>query len=105
MTQKGIVVLTFDAPDTPEFGAWVQGPHMEDVGRIPGVVRVRRYEITEGPPDRRAYLVVLESEDLPATIAYRKSEAYRRPIQESIDHGVTNGYSLYCREIFSKTFG
>ncbi|MEJ0084977.1 MAG: hypothetical protein WDO72_04815 [Pseudomonadota bacterium] len=104
MKQKGVMILMFDAPDSEEFLEWVHGPHMQDIGRIPGVVRVRRYSIVDGPPDRRGYVAVIETEDLDASIAYRNSEQGRRPQQDSIDRGVTNRYGLACREIFSIKF-
>jgi hypothetical protein len=104
MKRKGVIVFMFDAPNTPEFLEWVHGPHMQDIGKMPGVVRVRRYEVIDGPPDRRGGVAVIESEDLDATIEYRKSAEGQKPQQDSIDRGVTNRYGLFCREIFSINF-
>jgi hypothetical protein len=104
MKQKGVIVFMFDAPGTQQFRDWVHGPHMKDIGNIPGVVRVRRYQIVDGPPDRRGYVAVIESEDLEATIEYRRSPEGRKPQQDSIDRGVTNRYAVFCREIFSSDF-
>ncbi len=72
--------------------------------KIPGVVRVRRYVIVDGPPDRRGYVAVIETEDLEASMAYRNSEAGRKPQRDSESRGVTNRYGLACREIFSIKF-
>lgn len=104
MKEKGVIVFMFDAPRTQDFLDWVHGPHMKDIGKIPGVVRVRRYEIIDGPPDRRGFVAVIESEDLQATIEYRKSPEGQKPQQDSIDRGVTNRYAVFCREIFEIDF-
>jgi hypothetical protein len=104
MKQRGAIVLMFDQPTTPEFVAWVHGPHMQDMAKVPGVVRIRRYEVIDGPADRRGWVAVIETDDLEATLAYRHSEEGQRPQRESTERGVTNRYGLFCREIFVKTF-
>ncbi len=104
MKQKGVMVLMFDAPDTKDFLDWVHGPHMQDIGKIPGVVGVRRYSIIDGPPDRRSYVAVIETEDLEASMAYRNSDQGLKPQQDSESRGVTKRYGLACREIFAIKF-
>lgn len=104
MKQKGVIVLMFDQPTTQDFLAWVHGAHMEDMAKVPGVVRIRRYEVIDGPPDRRGWIAVIESNDLQATMDYRNSEDGQRPQRESTERGVTNRYGVFCREIFSKTY-
>ncbi len=104
MKQNGIIVVTFNTPDTKEFTDWVHGPHMKDISRIPGLYKVRRYQVVEGPADRRGYLAVLEPDDLEASMAYRKTPEGQRPQQDSNSRGTTDRYTLSCREIFSRTF-
>jgi hypothetical protein len=104
MKQKGVLVLMFDAPETQDFFDWVHGPHMQDIGKIPGVVRVRRYRILKGPPDRRGFVAVIDTDDLEASMAYRNSPQGQGPQQDSVKRGVTNRYGLACREIFSIRF-
>lgn len=104
MKQKGIVVVMFDAPSTAEFTEWAQGKHMEDCGKVPGVTRVRRYVVVEGPPDKRTNLSITEYDDMGAALAYRGSDAAQLVRQDANAQGVTNRYTLTCREIFSITF-
>jgi hypothetical protein len=105
MKQKGVIVLMFDQPTTADFIEWVHGPHMQDMAGVPGITRIRRYEVLDGPPDRRGWVAVIETDDLQATMDYRNSEDGQRPQRESTERGVANRYGLFCREIFVKTFG
>lgn len=104
MMKQGIVLVTFDAPDTQEFLTWAHERHMQDAAKVPGVQRVRRYEVIDGPPDRRRYLSISEYQDLQVALAARNSDAGRLPQQDANRQGVTNRYTLACREVFSKTF-
>ncbi len=104
MMKQGIVLVTFDAPDTPEFLAWAHERHMKDAAKVPGVQRVRRYEVIDGPPDRRRYLSISEYQDLQAALAVRNSDAGRLPQQDANRQGVTNLYTLACTEICSQVF-
>ncbi|MEJ0040686.1 MAG: hypothetical protein WDO68_32480 [Gammaproteobacteria bacterium] len=102
--QKGIIMVTFNAPDTQEFLNWAHTVHMKDMNKVPGVYRIRRYEIVDGPADKRRYLAVIETEDVEASMAYRKTPDGLKPQQDSNSRGVSDRYTLTCREIFDTTF-
>ncbi len=104
MKQKGIAIAMFDAPDTQEFLQWAHVKHMSDCGKAPGVRRVRRHEVIEGPSDRRRYLSITEYDDLDSALAFRNSDQARLMRADADSQGVTNRYTLTCREIFSITF-
>jgi hypothetical protein len=104
MKTKGITIAMFDAPDTPEFLEWAHGKHMRDCGKAPGVVRIRRHVVTDGPADRRRFLSITEYEDLDAALVFRGSEQGRLMREDADNQGVTNRYTLTCREIFDITF-
>ncbi len=99
--RRGIILVMADAPDNPEFVAWLHGPHMDEVKTTPGITRITRYEVIDGPPDRRQYVGILETEDLDATIAWRKSPESRRSQEEANRRGIRNRYALVCRPVYS----
>jgi hypothetical protein len=77
---------------------------MEDCGKVPGVQRVRRYHVVDGPPDRRTNLSITEYDDLDAALAYRSGNEVTQVKQEADRLGVRNRYTIACREVFSITF-
>ncbi len=97
MKRKSIILVMYDSPNDPEFIAWMNGPHYDEVRATPGVVAARRYEVVDGPSDRRQYAAIIETEDLDATIAWRDSPEGQRSQKEANDRGVHNRYSLICR--------
>lgn len=99
--RRDVIVVMYDGPDTGEFAEWMNGPHYEEVKRTPGIVAARRYEIVAGPPDRRRYVAILETENLGATLAWRESPEGQRSQQEANDRGVSNRYSVVGRLAFS----
>lgn len=101
MPSKGIVIVMFDAPDSEEFVSWVHGPHMEIVESTPGVTKVRRYRISNGPIDGRNYIAVMESDDLEATLEWRNSAAGQLSQREADERGISNRFSLVGHEIYS----
>lgn len=99
------IVMMYDAPADPAFEAWMHGPHYEEVLATPGVVGVRRFETIDGPPDRRRYIAIIETDDVDATLAWRNGPAGQRSQKEADARGVTNRYGLVCKEIFSSAAG
>ncbi|MEJ0084958.1 MAG: hypothetical protein WDO72_04720 [Pseudomonadota bacterium] len=104
MSGKGIVLITFDAPETKEFLDWAHNKHMQDVSKVPGITRVRRFEVVDGPEDRRRFLSITEYDDLETAVAYRKSNVGKLPQQDADSRGVSRRYLMACQEIFSVTF-
>jgi hypothetical protein len=90
-----------DAPDDPSFVEWLHGPHMEEVKSTPGVTKITRYEVIDGPGDRRQYVGIVETDDLDATIAWRSSPEGQRSQEEANRRGIRNRYGLICRPVYS----
>ena len=105
MKRRDVIVVMYDGPDTEEFIAWMNGPHYDEVKATPGIVAARRYEIVAGPPDRRRYVAILETDDLAATLAWRDSTQGRRSQREADDRGVSNRYSVVGTLAFSTVAG
>jgi len=101
MKKRGIILVMNDAPLDDAFVEWLHGPHMEEVKATPGLTKITRYEIVDGPPDRRQYVGVLETDDLDATLAWRNSPEGKRSQEEANRRGVRNRYALVCRPVFS----
>lgn len=101
MKRSGMILVMCDAPNNAEFVEWLHGPHMDEVKATPGMTRIRRYEVVDGPPDRRQYVGVLETEDLDATLAWRGSPDGRRSQEEANRRGICNRYGLVCRTVYS----
>ncbi len=104
MSRKGIVLITFDAPDTQEFLDWAHNKHMQDVSKVPGITGVRRFEVVAGPEDRRRFLSITEYDEIDSALAYRKSNVGKLPQQDADSRGVSRRYLLACEEIFSIKF-
>jgi len=106
MTQaRDVIVVMYDGPDTKEFIDWMNGPHYDEVRATPGIVAARRFEIVDGPPQRRRYLAILETADLGATLAWRSSPAGQRSQREADERGVSNRYAVVGRLAFSTVPG
>lgn len=99
--RRGVIVVMYDGPATEDFIAWMNGPHYDEVKATPGIVAARRYEVVDGPADRRRYLAVLETEDLDATLAWRNSPDGQRSQREADDRGVSGRYSVVGQLAFS----
>jgi len=105
MKRRGMIMVMVDAPDDPAFVEWLHGPHMEEVKATPGITRITRYEVVDGPPDRRRYVGILESDDIDATVAWRNSPEGRRSQEEANRRGIRNRYGLVCRTLYSSVAG
>jgi len=105
MKRRGMIMVMVDAPDDPAFVEWLHGPHMEEVKATPGITRITRYEVVDGPPDRRQYVGILESDDIDATVAWRNSPEGRRSQEEANKRGIRNRYGLVCRTLYSSVAG
>ena len=92
-------LLQYDAPD--EADAWFHGPHYSELLTVPGVVSARRYKLASSNDSWRKYLVIIESADIDATLAWRNSAEGKRSQDEATRHGVTNRISAVYRCIFS----
>lgn len=84
---EATLVLQYDAPD--EADSWFHGPHYAELAAVPGVVSARRYKLTRATEGWLKYLVVIESSDIDATLAWRNSPDGRRSQDEASQHGVT----------------
>lgn len=98
MKRKGTVVVMYDAP--AEADTWMHGPHYDEVLRTPGVTKVRRYEVLEGPQGCRKYIALIESDDVEATVAWRSSPEGQRSQTEANELGVANRYAMVCKRIY-----
>lgn len=94
------VVMMYDAPSDAEFEDWMHGPHYDEVLATPGVTAVQRFEVTDGPTDRRKYIAIIHTTDIEATLAWRSGIDGQRSQDEANARGVTNRYGLVCRTIF-----
>jgi hypothetical protein len=102
MKRRGIILLMNDAPADKAFVDWLQGPHMEESRSAPGVTNITRYKIVDGPPERRQYLGIIESDDLDATLAWRNGPQGQRAAEETLKRGLRNRTTpLVCEPVFS----
>lgn len=99
--RRHVIIVMYDGPDSEEFIAWMNGPHYDEVRSTPGIVAARRYEIVEGPADRRRYVAILETDDVDATLAWRNSPAGTRSQRDANKRGVSNRYSVVGKLAFS----
>ena len=99
MAEKGYMVEFYDAPDTQEFEDWLYGPHWEEVfDIIPGLRAVRRLEVLNPDrPGQQRILTILESDDIDATWAFRRSSRGRASKRAAEEAGVRNREEYYCR--------
>lgn len=98
--QKGTLVLQYDAPD--EADAWFHGPHYTELLTVvPGVVAVRRYKLASATDPWPKYLVIIESADIDATLAWRKSAEGKLSQDDATRHGLRNRASAVYHCIFS----
>lgn len=81
----------------------MHGPHYQEVMTTPGVVGVQRFEVTDGPADRRKYVAIIHTDNIEATLAWRDSPEGQRSQNEANDRGVVNRYGLVCDTIYSAT--
>jgi heme-degrading monooxygenase HmoA len=95
----------YDGPNNRDFVEWMNGPHYAEVKTTPGIVAARRYEVLDGPPDRKRYVAILESDDLAATLAWRDSPQGQRSQKEANDRGVHNRYSVTAKLAYSTVPG
>ena len=105
MKKRGIILLMCDAPSDPQFVEWLHGPHMEEVKATPGITKVTRYEVVDGPADRRQFVGIMETDDLDATLAWRNTAESRRSQDEANARGISNRYALVCRPVYSTVPG
>src|ERR1700682_6719092 len=101
MKAKGMILVMYDSPDDPDFVAWVHGPHYDEVYRTPGVTKIHRYLIMAGPPDKRQFAAIIESDDVDATLKWRDSQEGQRSQQEADARGLRNRYGLVGKLIYS----
>lgn len=95
---KKAVVVMYDTED--ELDDWMHGPHYDEVLATPGVTAVRRLRVTEGPAGCRRYIAIIETDDLQATLAWRKSPEGQRSQQEANARGVSRRYNMLADVIF-----
>ncbi|MBI4507055.1 MAG: hypothetical protein HY691_16105 [Chloroflexi bacterium] len=101
MALRGFILLFYDAPDDPEFQAWLHGPHFDEViAKMPGVGRITRLEILSPEPGERRYLALLHSDDIEATVAFRKGPGGAELREDAIVHGVRNRHDFAARVIY-----
>jgi hypothetical protein len=100
MKKRGIILLMCDAPSDPEFVQWLHGPHMDEVKATPGITKVTRYEVIDGPADRRQFVGIMETDDIDATLAWRKTAASQRSQSEADARGIANRYALVCVPVY-----
>jgi uncharacterized protein (DUF1330 family) len=95
MAKDATLVLQYDAPD--EADDWFHGPHYAELRSVPGVVSAHRYKLTGENALCRKYLVIIECDDIDATLAWRNSADGQRSQAEANRHGVTNRVSAVYR--------
>lgn len=101
MAERGYVILFYDAPDDPEFQAWLHGPHFDEViEKTPGVHSITRLEVLEPAPGHRRYIALLETDDLSTTLAWRRGPGGRELREDALAHGVRNRSDLAARVVY-----
>ena len=101
MKRRGIILLMNDAPTDKVFEDWLQGPHMDESKSAPGVRKITRYKIVDGPADRRQFVGLIESDDLDATLAWRNGTQGMQAAEETVKRGLRNRVSFVCEPVFS----
>ncbi len=98
-TEDGLLLVFFDAPDTPDVTDWLFGEHAKEVvDTFPGVWRSRSCQILNpAQPDQPRWLTILESHDIAETWRHRWLGGSNKGKSAADRHGVTNRREFFVR--------
>lgn len=101
MTEKGYVVVFYDAPDDEEFQAWLHGEHYDEILReTPGVRSATRLEIIDPAPGQQRYVALIRTDDVDGTLAWRTCPAGQRSQGEANERGLRNRAGFAARIVY-----
>lgn len=90
MAEAGVLIGMYDAPQGEDFDAWLHGPYYQAILKMPGVRSIQRLEVIDPPPEHQRYVVLIETEDIAATLRHRDSDDWRHWQQEAAQKGLIN---------------
>ena len=87
-----------------KFNEWYNASFPKTVSKVPGVVRVDRYERVEDDEQMPRYLSIVQLENMEAVARLGESEAVRELgklyIEEGVNYGIRVDWSIHYRHIF-----
>jgi hypothetical protein len=97
----GLMLVFFDAPDTPEVQTWLFGEHAKTVvAAMPGVMRSQSFQILNPEqPGQQSWLTILETDDIAATWNFRWLGAGRAGKTAADQRGVKNRREFFVRQV------
>lgn len=101
VSESGLLLVFFDAPDTPETTDWLFGAHAREViAKVPGVERSRTFRILNpAQPGQHQWLTILESHDIGSTWRHRALDDAGVGQVEATKHGVSRRHEYYVRTL------
>jgi hypothetical protein len=95
----GLLLVMFDAPDTPDVTDWLFGEHARQVvASVPGVSRSRTFRIANpARPGQPRWITILDTEDLEATWRHRWLAGPSTGQREATNRGVGNREEFFAR--------
>ena len=86
-----------------EFNEWYNASFPETVSKVPGVVRVDRYERIEDDQRLPRYLSIVRLENMEAVVKLGESEAVRELgklyIEQGVNYGIRVDWSIQYKHI------
>jgi hypothetical protein len=97
----GLMLVFFDAPDTPEVRNWLFGEHAKAVvAAMPGVTRSQSFQILNPEqPGQQSWLTILETNDIAATWNFRWISQGRAGKAAADQRGVRNRREFFVRQV------
>lgn len=99
MSRRGTLILQYDAPDSAD--AWVHGPHYDELLSVPGVISISRYKRADKVENWRQYMVIIESDDVDATLAWRNGPNGKRSQDDAGQNGLRNRSGAWFELIYA----
>jgi hypothetical protein len=98
---EGLLLVFFDAPDTPRVTEWLFGDHAKEVvTTIPGVWRSRSCRVLNpAQPNQPKWLTILESHDIAETWRHRWLGGSSKGKNAADRQGVTNRREFFVRVV------
>lgn len=98
-SEPGLLLVFFDAPDTPSTTDWLFGEHAEEVvANVPGVWRSRSFQVLNpARPGQSQWLTILESDDIASTWHHRWMASSKAGQEAANRHGVANRREFFVR--------
>ena len=90
MPKAGVFIGMYDAPQDEDFNAWLHGRYYRAILKMPGVRSIQRLEVIDPPLGHQRYVVLIETDDIAATLRHRDSDEWRHWQQEAAQKGLIN---------------